>query len=72
MSVEGPAGDSKEGYLISLKSLSVFGRSFSELTVGVYDFDNFVQYGIDGLLGWDVIKQFHLEMDGPKGVLKIF
>jgi len=26
----------------------------------------------DGLLGWDVIRAFHLEMDGPTGLLKVF
>ncbi len=72
MSVEGPAGDSKEGYLISLRKLSLFGKNFEDVQIGVYDFDNFAQYGIDGLLGFDVIKQLHLEMDGPKGVLKVF
>ena len=72
MSVEGPAGDSKQGYLISLKILSLFGKNFEDVQIGVYDFDNFAQYGFDGLLGFDVIKQLHLEMDGPKGVLKVF
>ena len=31
-----------------------------DLPVLVYDFDNFKEQGIDGLLGWDVIKQLHL------------
>ncbi len=69
--VQGPAGDSQDGYQISLKRLSLFGRKFTDTAVGVYDFDNFDQYGIDGLLGFEIIKQLHLEMDGPKGLLKI-
>ena len=43
-----------------------------KLPVAVYDFDNLEQHGIDGLLGFDVIKQLHLEMNGPKGELVIF
>ena len=72
MSVEGPAGDSMEGYLIALKGLSVFGKNFANVQIGVYDSDNFTKYGIDGLLGFDIIKQLHIEMNGPKGTLKVF
>lgn len=72
ISIHGPAGDEQEGYLVSAKSFRIFGRSFGNISVGVYDFDNFSKYGIDGLLGWDIIRQFHIEMDGPNGLLKIF
>lgn len=27
---------------------------------------------VDGLLGWDLIKHFHLEINGPEGALKVF
>ena len=72
VSVRGPAGDTQDGYLVNAEALYVFGKSFPSIPVGVYDFDNFARYGIDGLLGFDVIKQLHLEMDGPSGVLRIF
>ena len=72
ISVEGPAGDIKEGYLVIAHGFTFFGRHISNLPVGVYDFDNFSKYGIDGLLGWDVIRQLHLDMDGPNGMLKVF
>ena len=29
-------------------------------------------FGIDGLLGFDLIKQMHFELNGPQGLLKIF
>ncbi len=70
--VQGPAGDSQDGYQIILKQLTLFGRKFVNIPIGVYDFDNFDKYGIDGLLGFEIIKQLHLEMDGPNGLLKIF
>ena len=72
ISVRGPAGEAQEGFAIRVKKLSLFGMTFSELAIAAYDFDNFSQYGIDGLLGFDVIKRLHLEMDGPAGILKIF
>lgn len=72
MRVQGPAGDFQEGYIVSLSSLKIFGRQLKGVVIGVYDFDNFDRYGIDGLLVFDVIKQLHLEMNGPEGVLKIF
>ena len=70
--VQGPAGDFQDGHIVSLQNLKVFGKQFKDIAIGVYDFDNFDQYGIDGLLGFDVIKQLHLEMNGPDGILKIF
>lgn len=72
MSVHGPTGDQQEGYLVKARCLSIFGNQFEEVDVGVYDFDNFARYGIDGLLGWNMIRQFHLEMNGPLGSLTIF
>jgi len=70
--VRGPAGDPQEGYTLKLARLAVLGRSFSSPIVAAYDFDNFSRYGIDGLLGWDLIKHLHLELDGPGGILKVF
>jgi predicted aspartyl protease len=70
--VQGAIGGVQEGYVVRLKKLSVFGVDFQDLPVLVYDFDNFKEQGIDGLLGFDVIKQLHVEMDGPQGVLKVF
>ena len=70
--VEGATGEPQEGYLVPVKSLVLFGIQFPTHQVAVYDFDNFAKHGIDGLLGFDVIKQLHLEMIGPEGSLKIF
>jgi hypothetical protein len=72
ISIHGPAGDEQEGYLVSAQSLIIFGRSFENVAVGFYDFDNFSKYGIDGFLGWDIIRLFHIEMNGPSGLIKIF
>ena len=69
---KGPAGDAVSGYKVKLRTLSIFGRRIEELVVGVIDFDNFSHFGISGLLGFDVIKDLHVEMDGSKGILKVF
>lgn len=61
-----------KGYVVGLESFKLFGYSISNLEVGVYDFDNFAHFGIDGLLGFDLIKQMHFELNGPQGLLKIF
>lgn len=45
---------------------------FKKMEIAVYDFNNLEAEGIAGLLGFDVIKQLHLEMNGPKGELIIF
>ena len=71
MAVKGPVGDEIQGYVVGLDRLKLFGFSISKLDVGVYDFDNFAHYGIDGLLGFDLIKQMHFELNGPQGLLNV-
>ena len=45
---------------------------FNHIPVAAFDFSNWEEEGIDGLLGWDMIRLLHLEMDGPKGKLIVF
>lgn len=71
-SIQGPAGDAQPGYVLTLDRLVVLGIPFDNLAVGAFDFDNYSREELDGLLGFDVIKQLHLEMDGPKGELTIY
>lgn len=68
--VKGAVGESIEGYVVKVSRLSVFGKLLKDVPVLAYDFENF--RGIDGLLGWDVIKQLHLELNGQDGILKVF
>jgi len=70
--VTGPAGDPHEGNTLRLSELSVFDRKLDYPLVAAYDFDHFSRYGIQGFLGWDDIKQLHLELDGPAGSLRVF
>jgi len=71
-SISGPVGDSQSGYVVPVAKVLVFGLNFAGLKVGAFDFYNFGKDDIDGLLGFDVIKQLQLEMNGPKGELRIF
>ena len=68
--VKGPTGDAVEGYVFSMSSLLLFGKEVNNAQVLTYDFKNFP--AVDGLLGWDIIRLLHLELDGPNGLLKIF
>jgi len=70
--IRGPIGDTQPGYVLPTESFTIFGLIFKNLKVGAFDFDNFAAYDIDGLLGFDIIKQLHLEMNGPQGELRIF
>lgn len=69
-SVKGATGESTEGYVFEMSALKIFNREFEVLPVLTYDFKNFP--GIDGLLGWDIIKQLHLTLNGPSKILSIF
>lgn len=70
MRIHSAAGEAIEGYVVRVKRLSLFGIDLKDVAILCYDFDNYPE--IDGLLGFDLIKQLHLEMDGPQGVLKVF
>lgn len=69
--VEEAAGPAQEGYLLCIKELRLFSIPFENIDVAAHDFTKFKRYGIDGLLGFDVIKQLRFELNGPEGVLKI-
>ncbi len=68
----GPSGPIDEGYSVEISGLDVLNTQFKKMEIAVYDFNNLEAEGIAGLLGFDVIKQLHLEMNGPKGELIIF
>ena len=42
------------------------------LPVAAFAFNEWVKEGIDGLLGFDLILQFDLEMKGREGILRVF
>ena len=69
--VKAAVGDVQEGYILRLKKLAIFGVEFTDLPVLVSDFDNFKDDGVDGLLGFDVIKELDLEFRGKEGLLII-
>jgi hypothetical protein len=72
ISAYGPSGPIDEGYSLKVAEFRVFGKSFQNLTIAAYDFTNLESDGIDGLLGFDIVKQLHLELNGPKGEVTIF
>ena len=46
--------------------------AISKPLIAAYDFDNFSDSRIVGLLGYDLIKEFHFEVNGPNGELVVF
>jgi hypothetical protein len=71
LSKKGVTG-AQNGFSCALPKLHLFGRKYEQLMIAAFDFSDWADDGIDGLLGWDLIEQLHLEMDGPRGDLKIF
>ena len=68
----GATGEEVEGYSLRLETVSVLGKTMRDVLIGAFDFSHYDRYQIHGLLGFDVIKRLHLEMNGPKGELKVF
>ena len=70
--IVGATGEEVEGYSLCVESLTLLGRKLEKVRIGVFDFSHYDRYRIHGLFGWDIIKQLHLDMDGPAGILKVF
>jgi hypothetical protein len=70
-SVYGVTGQKEDGYTLTLASLYVLGVRFQNILVASFKLDRLYEDGIDGLLGFDVISKFHLDMNGPENILKI-
>ena len=70
--VVGAGGVEAEGYHLLLDRLYVLGSKAEGFRVGVFEMEHLDSQRLDGFLGWDVIRAFHLEMDGPRGVLNVF
>lgn len=68
----GPAGPIQEGYSLRVEKLRVFGKEFSLPVLSVYDFDNYSGSAVDGLLGFDLIRQMDLELKGNRGELIVY
>jgi hypothetical protein len=68
----GASGERQDGFLVQSERLVTLGSRIENAIIGGFDFGDLSRAGIDGLLGWDVIKQLHLELDGPAGLLKVF
>ena len=69
--VSGPTGPLQSGYTLHIEELTVLGKKFSLPLVAAFDFDHLDNANIDGLLGFDLIKEFQLELNGQKGELVV-
>jgi hypothetical protein len=68
----GAGGERHEGTILKAGKIVTLGKKIENFILGSFDFSELAESGIDGLLGWDVIKQLHLDMNGPAGILKVF
>jgi len=68
----GVGGAREKGFEAVVPRLFVFGRKFQDVPVCAFDMKFVEEDGSDGLLGWDLIRLLHFEMNGPAGILKIF
>lgn len=68
----GVGGAEDDGYMVRVPQIAFLGSVVENVEVAVFDMDYLGDRQIDGLLGWDFIRLFHLEMNGPAGVLRVF
>lgn len=62
----------QKGFEVIVPRLFVLGQKFENAAVCVFEMSFLEGDNVDGLLGWNLIRLFHFEMDGPAGVLKVF
>lgn len=70
--IKGVTGQAEAGFLLKASRLFVLEKRLEDIALSAFDFSDWVKDGIDGLLGWDIIQQFHFEMDGPHQTLRVF
>lgn len=68
----GVGGAEERGYMVRVPRIAFLGSFAEEVELAVFDMSYLRDRNIDGLLGWDFIRHFHLEMLGPEGILKVF
>jgi len=68
----GVGGAREKGFEVIVSRFFVLGAKFQDLPVCAFNMKYVEDEGADGLLGWDIVSQLHLEMNGPKGLLKVF
>lgn len=68
----GVGGARERGFEVLVPRFFVLGRKFVETPVSVFEMSYLASDRVDGLLGWDLIRQFHFELVGPAGILKVF
>jgi hypothetical protein len=68
----GVGGARERGFEVIVPRFFVLGRKFAETPVSVFEMPYLEGDRVDGLLGWDLIRQFHFELNGPAGVLKVY
>ena len=68
----GVGGAREKGFEVIVSRFFVLGAKFQDVAVCAFNMKYLEGEGADGLLGWDLISQLHLEMDGPKGLLRVF
>ena len=69
--VKGVKGPSSDGELFDASAFYVFGSKFGTEQVVCSKLDNMKEDGYHGLLGWNMIRHFELEMNGPEGLLRV-
>jgi hypothetical protein len=68
----GVEGKADLGSLYLTNLIFVLGKRFERVTIAAFPMSHLEREGIDGLLGWDIIRELRLEMDGPAGILKVY
>jgi Aspartyl protease len=72
VSMRGVTGPVEAGFSLRVSRLFFLGQMFHDTAIAAFDLGQWAEEGIDGLLGFDLIRQFHIEMLGPAGLLKVF
>ncbi len=59
----------QEGYQLEVKRIAILGLTIESCEVYCHDFED--RFGVQGLVGMDLLIDREIFIDGPNGVLKI-
>lgn len=69
--IAGVSGDGESAFVSSVDCLKLFGSCIEPVEIAGVDFSKWAKADIEGLIGWDLIRTFHLDMNGPEGILRV-
>lgn len=72
INIKGVAGPSARGDIYLVKTLSFWGKNLRNIEAASCNFSEWAAHGINGLIGFDLIRTLDFEFYGSRGFLTLY